>query len=494
MTAPRLLRLELRRGPMPWAMSVAVVLFWLVTYRKTMALPPLWAPRAMSMQGSALAVFAAPVAGGAAWAGSREGRRRVADLVAVTAAPRLARQLAAWSAAACWAVAVFAGCVGVLYGVTARQAAWGGPLWWPAAVGLAGVVATSALGFAAGALWPGRFTAPLAAIAAFFGLALSTEPVHGSQSALQVFPVTAGPWDLGPDPGVATFYHYLPDLALAQILFLAGLAVAGMAGLGLLPGAGGPWLRRSAAAAAAAGLVAAGAGIALAGTGRLDARGMLAIPALHDAASDRPARYAPVCGRAAIPVCLNPAYAGYLPAVTAALAPVLGEVAGLPGAPARVSQAAATYRQESGNGVAIILTGPRLAGTPPVFRLLLPDQLGGPALTPGQLAAQTGESTGPAIVASVIGGGSPAQAAVTTALLRAAREDQPSPPSGRGRVMILGRPGAGAPPVDQIARPGTAAWAAALRFAARPAAVRRAWLARHLPALRAGRISLAQLP
>jgi hypothetical protein len=41
---------------------------------------------------------------------------------------------------------------------------------------------------------------------------------------------------------------------------------------------------------------------------------------------------------------------------------------------------------------------------------------------------------------------------------------------------------------------GSPAAAAAARFAALPAATQHAWLAAHLPALRAGRISVAQLP
>lgn len=52
-------------------------------------------------------------------------------------------------------------------------------------------------------------------------------------------------------------------------------------------------------------------------------------------------------------------------------------------------------------------------------------------------------------------------------------------------------PGEARPPA---ARPGTPTYAAARRFAALPAAVRQAWLARHLAALRAGRITLGQLP
>jgi hypothetical protein len=42
--------------------------------------------------------------------------------------------------------------------------------------------------------------------------------------------------------------------------------------------------------------------------------------------------------------------------------------------------------------------------------------------------------------------------------------------------------------------PGSAVSAAARRFAALPLAARRAWLVRHLAALRAGQITLGQLP
>jgi hypothetical protein len=42
--------------------------------------------------------------------------------------------------------------------------------------------------------------------------------------------------------------------------------------------------------------------------------------------------------------------------------------------------------------------------------------------------------------------------------------------------------------------PGSPASAAADRFAALPTAARHAWLAAHLPALRAGQITLAEIP
>jgi hypothetical protein len=489
----RLLRLELRHNAMLWMLPVVFALFWLTTYRKTMALPPLWSLRAASLQTGAVLDFISPVVGAAAWMGSREARRRTSELIQITARPRWARLLTTWAATTCWALVGYLVCLAVLYGVTAHQVSWGGPLWWPAAAVAATLPALSALGFAAGALLPSRFTAPLAAIAAFFVLALSTQLIVGSQSYWQISPVVIGGWDVGPNPGVATFYPYLPDLAMAQVLFPAGLTLAALAVLALPRGSGGPRLRAAAAALTAAGLVAAGTAVALAGTGKLDTHGRIAIPALHDAASDRPIRFTPVCSHTAIPVCLNPAFASYLPVTATALEPLLTEIAGLPGAPARISQAAATYRQGTGNAVSIGLAGPAISGRPPVFRLLLPGQLGGPVVTSSQLAAQIRSNAGPEIVSSIVGAGrslSPAQQAVMAVLVRAPGQPgwhPPSPPAASRQR------GARAQPASAVV-PGSPAYAAAERFAALTPSARRTWLVRHLTALRAGQISPAQLP
>ena len=483
--AAGLLRLELRHNAMLWVLPVAVGLFWFTTYRKAMAMPPLWYPRAASMQFGALVAFACPVAGAAAWMGSREARRRTIDLVTITARPRWARLLTTWAATTFWATVGYLGCVAALYGATAQQTAWGGPLWWPVAVGAASLSALSAVGFAAGTLVSSRFTAPVVAVAAFFALALSTQLIHGSQSYWQVSPVVTSPWDVGSGPDVGTFYPYLPDLSIAQVMFLSGLTVAVLGALALPDGRGVRWLRRPAAVIATAGLLAAGTAVALAGTGKLDAHGMIAIPALHDAASDRPLRYPPVCSHTAIPVCLNPAYTSYLPATTAALTPVLNEIAGLPGAPARISQAAPIYRQGIGNSVSVSMAGPPLSGTPPVFRMLLPFQLTG--LAPSEVAAAVRSADGPAIVASVVGdgpGATPAQRAVAAALRTSAGLPQAvlrsAPSRQRPSGVIMPLP----VPVQSAAR----------RFAALPALTRHAWLVRHLAGLRAGRITLALLP
>jgi hypothetical protein len=471
--AGRLLRIELRNNAMLWLLPVAAALFWWQAYRSVLALPPMWNLRAMSLQNDALLDFAVPVTAAAGWMGGRERRRRISEMLTSTARVRWARNLATWAATASWALAGYAVCVAVVYVITARQASGGGPLWWPVIVGAFGIPALTALGFTAGALAPGRFTTPLLAIAVFFALGFSFSMAPDGHSPLVLSPLLAGAPQIGADQGIATFYPYLPDLSIAQIMFLAGLTVALLGVLGVMPGSAGARLRCLAAIVTAAGIAAAGTAVALAGTARQDPHGMLVIPALHDAASDQPVRYTPVCGRTAIPVCMNPLYAAYLPAVTAALAPVLSQVAGLPGAPAEVSQTAVVYTRNGYNGIVALHAGKD-------FGMALPGLPGFGGLTATGFIAQLRDSGAFGIAAQVAGftlpgfnRASQAQLAVAAAL--AGLKDQ--------GLMLIGR----------IA-PGSPVAVAAGQFAALPAAVRHAWLMQHLPALRAGKVTLAQLP
>jgi len=487
--AGRLLWLELRHNVMLWLLPLVGALFWYNGYREVMALPPMWNLRAMTLQNRLLFDLMVPATGAAAWMGSREGRRSITELVAGTARPHWSRQLATWAATTAWAEVGCLACVAVVYLITARHAAWGGPLWWPAAVSVAGVPALTAIGFAAGAWFPGRFVTPLVTVVVFFALAFGTQATSGDHSYWQVSPLIAGAFDIGAAPGVASFYPYLPDLSIAQVMFAAGLTVAILGGLCLLgaSGAGGMPVARMrwlAAAVTVAGLAAAGTGVALVGTGRLDPHGMIAIPALHDAASDQPVRYTPVCSRSPIPICVHPAYTGFLPAVTAAVGPELTEFAGLPGAPARISQVAPVYQQELSNGINV---SAHVSGA---SEFLVPDPLPGqPGGTSAQFAANLAEGLGLQLASHVILGGgdragasapSQAELAITAGSVR-------FPPSVESRDL--------APLYGQLLpQPGSPAAQAAKRFAALTPAARHAWLAGHLAALRAGRVTLPQLP
>ncbi|MFI5067835.1 MAG: hypothetical protein ACHP9Z_28160, partial [Streptosporangiales bacterium] len=156
----RLLRIELRRSPMPWTFPFLAALFVFDPYRTAMGYPAVWTVRASVLPNKLLPDFVVFVVGIAAWVGSRDGRRRTRELVEMTPRPRWVPQLATWAATTIWAIAAFLACTAVLYGVTATQATWGGPPWWPVIVSCAELAALAALGFAAGVLFPGRFTAP----------------------------------------------------------------------------------------------------------------------------------------------------------------------------------------------------------------------------------------------------------------------------------------------------------------------------------------------
>jgi len=490
LTAARLLRVELRRNAMPWVLPLIAALFWFDSYRPSTGQPPLWVLRTFwnMGQGGTIIDFGPFVAGVAAWMGSRDGRRGTFDLVTATAGPRWAAQLATWAATAIWAVAAYLAFVSVMFGVYAGQGVQGSPPWWWVAVGAVAVTAFSAAGFAVGAFFPSRFAAPLAAFGGFLAMVLSSQTGFRSPSGWALILPTNSNGNYQPVSGI--FYPYLPDLPIARVMFLAGIAVAAVGLLGLPPRAGGPWPRRAAAVVMLAGVAAAGTGVGLADTARLGSHGMV-IPALHDAASDRPIRYTPACGHAAgVPVCLNPAYRRYLTDVTAALRPVLAEVAGLPGAPARVTQVAGMY--SSGTGEA----GPpvTIGGRPPVLRVPL-DTL---ATLPGAIGfTATRETTTQfadilralavhAFVGAGAGAGTSAQQAVQAALLHGAG----LPFAAQPKLLAIARNGQGP-------EPGPAAgpvYAAARRLAALPGAARHAWLAAHLAALRSGRLTLGQLP
>ncbi len=465
LTAARLLRIELRRGAMPWILPLVAALFWFDSYRPSTAMPPLWMWRTFwnMGQGHTIVDFGPFVAGVAAWMGSRDGRRGTADLVTAAARPRYATQLTTWAATAIWAVGAYLAFVGVMFAVYAHQGVQGSPPWWWVAVGAAAVTAFSAAGFAVGAFFPSRFAAPLAAFGSFLALAMSSQTGFRSQSGWALILPTNSNGNYQPMSGI--FYPYLPDLPIARVMFLAGIATAALGLLGLPAQAGGPSLRRAAAVVTLAGVAAAGTAAGLAG---------------HTAG---------------VPVCLNPAYRRYLPDVTAALAPVLAEVAGLPGAPARATQVAGRYSKgEGGGGQAMTING-----RPPVLRMVL-DSLstlpGSTGFTAGREATRQFADlirllSVHAFVSAGNGAGTPAQRAVQAALLQGAGVPFAAQPTA---LAIAGLPPSGPSTGNG---PGTASgpvYAAARRLAALPAAARHAWLAAHLAALRAGHLTLAQLP
>ena len=483
----RLLWVELRHNAMPVVLPLIAVIFWFDSYRIAATLPPLWNTRLYYIlgQGHALLDFAPFVAGVAAWMGSRDGRRGTGDLVTATVRPRWEAQLATWAATVIWAVGAYLVLMAVTLALLGRAVAWGGPPWWPVAVDAVGIAAFASAGFAAGAFFPTRFTAPVAAFGALFTMGTSSQIGFSATGGWALILPTMSTGNFGQDAGI--FYQFLPDLPMARVMFAAGVAMAAVGLLGLPVSAGGPRLRRSAAVVTVTGAAAVVAAIVLAVTAYVGPYGTV-IPALHNAASDKPIPFTPVCGQAGIPVCLQPAYRPYLSDVTTALRPVISQVTGLPGAPVRASQAAAVF--SAGAEPMSLGQIPALRGSPPVLYLplgaiALPDSFGQDS--PSFISQLKVEFVHALAVAGSTTYGNPAQEAVEAALLKNAGIPLATQPS----VIPWPMPGQASNRAAPYPRPIAAA---AQRLAALPATTRRAWLAAHLPALRSGQLTLGQLP
>ena len=505
----RAMRLEIKHSPVVWALPVLGVIFYFDTYRTATGLTPTWANHASVITGHMLIYICVFGAGLAAWAGTREGRRRTGDLLATTARAAWARQTTVLAATAFWMVLAFLAETAAIYVQTASQATWGGPPLWPVAVGVLCTITACAIGFTAGTLFPGRFTAPIIAVVVFVLEFVGFKAVDNTYD----FRFSGGSYAvLTPGQGLphlveaGVFYGIPPDVSIAQLIFMGGLLlvtagllalspatrVPGVRGLSLAA-VGGKSLILPAAAAVAVGVAASATAYSLAGTAQLsNLTGNWEIPALHDAASDRPAPYTPVCTSAAFPVCIHPAFDGYLDAVSAALQPAAAEVAGLPGAPVRAE-------------LAVDDALPAAAGTTSVYAYsgtgagsVGGSWFGGP---PGEVINSIWTQgyqqsflfwfvSGPAQNAS--GNPDPAQQAVADALL--AKIGAPAPDLGPPQK-------ASAPAITQSSAAAAQAQAsaaqisaAASRFGALPSAARRAWLTPHIAALRSGAVTLAQIP
>jgi hypothetical protein len=476
----RLVRIEIKRSAAVWALPLLAALFLFDPFRTASGYPAVWDVRASVVPNKMLSYFIPFAAAFAAWAGSREGRRRMADLVASTAWPAWSRQAAAFVATAALFVLPFLAGVAALYIQTARVVTWGGPPLWPVAASVVTLIAVCAVGFAAGALFPGRFTTPLVTVGvSFVELVAFQRAVSQSGKIFLLSPTTVVPPN---DAGV--FYPAAPDLAIVQVMFMAGIAIAALSILvlsprsGMIPGGAGRRARTAAIAAVAAGVALAGTALGLTATATQGVSGW-DIPALHDAASDRPIAYTPVCTGTGLRVCLHPAFSSYLDDTAAALAPVAAEIAGLPGAPVRGEEVnSAAQASTGGNGV--------ITGDPSVyqfnmnnnalgywgfqetnFRETFQQDLLDAFVAPG--GARNAYLNGPSYT--------PAQQAVVIALMRAV-----------GSRPTSNSPFAYNSPINpQVVT-------AADRFAALPASTRHAWLATHLTALQTGKIALEQLP
>jgi hypothetical protein len=101
-SAARLLRIEIKRNAVIWILPLLAALFVFDPYRTASGYPSIWTVHVSVVLNKMFPDFVILTSGMAAWAGSREGRRRVSDLLATTARPAWARQTAALGGTLFW--------------------------------------------------------------------------------------------------------------------------------------------------------------------------------------------------------------------------------------------------------------------------------------------------------------------------------------------------------------------------------------------------------
>ncbi|HEX3517220.1 MAG TPA: hypothetical protein VHT26_24780 [Trebonia sp.] len=502
--AVRMVWTEARHSAFVWAIPLLAVLFVFDPFHTASAYPALWTLRSSVVLDKFWPVYVPFAAAFCAWAGSREGRRGVGDLLNSTARPAWTRQLCSLAGTLAWVLAVFGAGVAALYLYIAQTATWGGPPIWPVAAGAVSLTAVCALTFTLGALFPGRFTTPIVAvgISVLVLVAFSRAVSQGGVSVASLSPDGSVP---GNDAGV--FYPVAPDVSIVQVVFFAGATLGAVGLLGLSPRTGGAgWrgaldlasgggarLRTVATGVFAAGIALAVIGFGLAATARVSSvTGGIEVPALDGSASDKPVPYTPVCASVTVGgflVCVHPAFKSYLGQAVNSFGPVMAELSGLPGAPVRAVEVSglslpSVVQQVYGNGV--------VTGSPPVYSFSMNG-----AITQVPDSAQFRDGFRQDIVHAVIVGpvgqmtadgafqpdtGTPAQQAVEDGLLKAIGS-QPYPLCPQGDYSSA-----------QHCTPQAQVTAAAARFAALPDATRHAWLAANLAALKAGRLTPAGIP
>lgn len=220
----RLLRIETRRNAGVWMTPVIVLLAWYVLSARGWT-PLLWSSTDQLLRYSVVQLAAPAVAGAAAWLGSRERRRHTVDLLATMSRPAVTRRLSVWAGTVVWALSAYVLFAAYMIGRSALETFSGGPAFWPVAVVVSAILAHGAWGYALGTVLPSRFTAPLVAVGAF-----------GAQQVLASVSISVSGGSQGTWVNALSAHH---DFIAANVhpwqsLLYASLAVAAFAVLFLL--------------------------------------------------------------------------------------------------------------------------------------------------------------------------------------------------------------------------------------------------------------------
>lgn len=319
-TALGLLRLEFRRSIALVCFPLMVGVAWWFADATLISGFYIWLQTSIGIRQTILLV--GPMMGGiAAWMAGRNSRHKMGELLAVTPLSPIYRVLTAWGGTALWGVAVYGTLIAAMFVLTFRSATWGTPLWGYLMVTLLAVVAFSALGFAAGHYVPSRFTAPIVAIG-LFGVQILPYQVENRKVNYEL---------LSPAPDNLVYrevFHEVPQVAAQQSLWILGLTGIALAAIALK----GHWRSFLAWGALGGSVVVAVAGFVVS----------VGVPnsATNAFAAELP--YEPVCDKGKITVCLHPAYEPILPETARKVNEIVELLIGIPGTPKRALQTGST--------------------------------------------------------------------------------------------------------------------------------------------------------
>ena len=312
----RLLLIELRRGAGLWLL-LALPLFFLL-HRELPENAPFWFQTSLTVR-DAVILVGPTLAGVAAWLAAREARRGLGELLGTTPRPAFVRRLTSYAGTALWGVAIYCLIGLAVMAFSWWRASWGGPFFGPMLVGLVAVPVYAALGFAIGRRLPSRFTPPLIVIALLF---------------LQTFVGELREWYAFFSPvvsiGGSAWFGIYPDLTVPQSLFLLSVGGLALASVAFQPHSRGRYRLITALCVVLVAVSVGGIWYTAPG-GRFffsdpRYRPLAVIP------------YTPVCADAPLPVCVHPAYRASLGDTTATLNRLVVPLLGLPGVPNRAEQ------------------------------------------------------------------------------------------------------------------------------------------------------------
>jgi len=239
----------------------------------------------------------------------------VGDLLSTTSRPAVTRDFALWAATAAWCVLAYVVAAACFFLLTRANTDWGSPEWGSVAVGPVAIVAHSALGFAAGRHLPSRFTAPLFAIAMYWVQGLALFGLASWTGYLS---------PLGSEIASTVFYDESPDtVVLPQIIWFLGLAAVALSSVAV----GRQRTTASWITLAVAAVVAVVPAVVLTRT-----------PVEAVNARGTPVPYEPACEEGEILVCVHPAYEMALPGTMEVVDDLVAPLVDVPGAPSRAEQ------------------------------------------------------------------------------------------------------------------------------------------------------------